>query len=630
MSLPRKPTDCEERPGHQCVASIGGNGIISCKYCGIVLGKEKLSVTEVISENESPKYLSSTRLLLQYFKQLNVDKTQIKHGKQFYQELQSIYSKKYKGKKKDNFVLGVVYYILHVDGLDLTIKDIAQQLGKDEKDITKGYKLLERIIKENTNKSCGFESVDELLTKYCTTLQFNHLIPQTLSISKHVQRLLEGKKPLTIAVVIIFFVCRYNQLLDSPTKKKIASICKVTIANITSCWCPKFLRYVKVNTQSNPDSTTVPSTQCQFDLQNLLQNELTALSIPFTFDKEHCILIADLPATNDSNKSIGFFVHVDTAPDSPGENVKPLIHTLPNPVIDLELNKETVIDKNDLFPYAGEQIITASGDTLLGADDKSGVAILMATLQRIVKEKIPHPRIVAVFTPDEEIGKSCDHVDVNSLHLDYAYSIDGGEIGTYSDEGFNAFSAELNIRGHEVHPGEAYHVMEDAGLILSQFYSGLPVSKRPEHTKDNQGYILCTEMNGCVMNANAKFIVRSFDVKEMEYLKELMNSQCAVLSEQFPKSTINISFNEQYRNMKRYLPGDLLTEKLVEAMKKSNVTSKKEYMRGGADCSHLSEKGLPCINVFAGGLNFHSRREFIPVKAINKGVEVITELVQLF
>ncbi|KAL7715614.1 Peptidase T [Entamoeba marina] len=344
---------------------------------------------------------------------------------------------------------------------------------------------------------------------------------------------------------------------------------------VDSVGVQNFLRYVKINTQSNPDSTTVPSTQCQFDLQNLLQNELTALSIPFTFDKEHCILIADLPATNDSNKSIGFFVHVDTAPDSPGENVKPLIHTLPNPVIDLELNKETVIDKNDLFPYA-----------------------------------------------DEEIGKSCDHVDVNSLHLDYAYSIDGGEIGTYSDEGFNAFSAELNIRGHEVHPGEAYHVMEDAGLILSQFYSGLPVN--------NQGYILCTEMNGCVMNANAKFIVRSFDVKEMEYLKELMKSQCAVLSEQFPKSTINISFNEQYRNMKRYLPGDLLTEKLVEAMKKSNVTSKRIYMRGGADCSHLSEKGLPCINVFAGGLNFHSRREFIPVKAINKGVEVITELVQLF
>ncbi|KAL7712869.1 Peptidase T [Entamoeba marina] len=391
-----------------------------------------------------------------------------------------------------------------------------------------------------------------------------------------------------------------------------------------------FLRYVKINTQSDPNSNTVPSTQCQFDLQYLLQKELSELSIPFAFDKEHCILVADLPATNNSDKAIGFFVHVDTSPDSPGENVKPVFHTVSSSAEDIDIGNGIIIDKKDLMRYSGEEIITSSGDTLLGADDKSGVAIMMATLQRIVKENILHPRVVVVFTPDEEIGKSCDHVNVDSLHLDYAYSVDGYELGSYNDEGFNAFSAELNIHGHEVHPGSAYHIMEDASLILSQFYSGLPVSKRPEHTKENQGYILCTKFSGCVIEANARFIIRSFEVEEMEFFKELMKNQCTVLSEQYPKSTIDISFNEQYRNIKRYLPGNLLSVKLEEAMNKAGVIPQKQYMRGGGDCSHLSAKGLPCINMFAGGVNFHSRREFIPVNSINKGVGVVTELIQLF
>ncbi|BFU24549.1 peptidase T, putative [Entamoeba histolytica HM-1:IMSS-B] len=393
----------------------------------------------------------------------------------------------------------------------------------------------------------------------------------------------------------------------------------------------KFLKYVTINSQSNESTHVTPSTQCQFDMQKQLQKDLKELNVHFTFDEKNCILKAELPATNGSKKSIGFFAHIDTSPEASGEGVKPIIHQLPTEVTsDLALPSGTVISKDDIKKYGGDEIITSSGDTLLGADDKSGVAILMGTLNKIMKDNIPHPRIMVIFTPDEEIGESCDHVCIEDLHLDYAYSVDGDELGTYNDEGFNAFGAELTINGYEVHPGEAYNIMEDAGFILSQFYTSLPISKRPETTKEDEGYILCTEMSGSVIKAHARFIVRSFKINEMEFFIQLMKDQISFLKRRYTKSSFDLKFTEQYRNMKRYLPDTLLVDKLIEAMKLSGVEAKKQYMRGGADCSHLSEKGLPCINMFAGGMNFHSRREFVPVKAINKGVEVLGHLVQLF
>ena len=395
----------------------------------------------------------------------------------------------------------------------------------------------------------------------------------------------------------------------------------------------RFLRYVQVNTQSDPESTTTPSTKRQFDLQRLLQKELNELNVKTTLDEEHCILYAELPATNGSKDSLGFFTHVDTAPDAPGEGVKPIIHQLAEKeedVQDLVLPTGTVIDKEDLKSYHGQKIITSSGDTLLGADDKSGVSISMETIEQIVKNNIPHPRLLFVFTPDEEIGKSCDNVKPEDLKLTYAYSIDGDELGTYNNEGFNAFGAVLKIEGHEVHPGSAYGIMEDAGYILSQFYTSLPSAKRPENTKEGEGYILCTDMKGCVMNAEAKFIIRSFSVEEMDFFISLMKDQCNLLQRKYARSKLTLTFEEQYRNMKRYLPGDILENKLIEAMNKAHITPKKVYMRGGADCSHLSAHGLPCINMFAGGVNFHSRREFVPIDAINGGVAVLKELVQIF
>ncbi|ELP87791.1 peptidase T, putative [Entamoeba invadens IP1] len=394
----------------------------------------------------------------------------------------------------------------------------------------------------------------------------------------------------------------------------------------------KFLGYVKINSQSNENTHVTPSTKCQYDMQTQLMKELDEIKTPYVFEKENCILKVDMPSTNGSTKSIGFFAHIDTSPEASGEHVEPIIHRLPNQVTsDLTLPKNnTVIDKADIEKYAGDEIITSSGDTLLGADDKSGVAILMGTIHSIVTQNIPHPRLLFVFTPDEEIGESCDHVVVDDLHLDCAYCIDGDELGTYCEDGFNAFEATLKIDGHEVHPGEAFGVMEDAGYILSQFYTSLPMSRRPETTRENQGYILCTSMSGAVMHSEARFIVRSFEVAEMEMFIQLMKDQCEVLRQRYKKSTITIEFREQYRNMKRYLPGDLLSQKLVEAMKHVGVEPVKIYMRGGADCSHLSAHGLPCINMFAGGKNFHSRREFVPIKAIDKGVEVVLKLVTLF
>ena len=198
------------------------------------------------------------------------------------------------------------------------------------------------------------------------------------------------------------------------------------------------------------------------------------------------------------------------------------------------------------------------------------------------------------------------------------------------EEGFNAFAAELMIEGYEVHPGDTYDVMEDPGYILSVFNASLPASRRPETTRENQGYILCTGMEGNLMKSHAKYILRSFSVEEMEFFKQLMNDQIECLKRKYVKSKFTLEFREQYRNPKRYIPDDVLTEKMSMAMRKVGIEPIRKYMRGGSDSSFLCEHGLPCIVMFAGGCNFHSRREFVPVHAINKGVEVLVELIQLF
>ena len=267
---------------------------------------------------------------------------------------------------------------------------------------------------------------------------------------------------------------------------------------------------------------------------------------------------------------------------------------------------------------------------MLGADDKGGVAMIMGMIEKVVKDNIPHPKIKVIFTPDEEIGESSNNIKVEELKLDCGYVVDGDELGTFMEDGFNAFAAHLKIVGHEVHPGDAFGVLEDAGYILSQFNMSLPPSRRPESSKDDQGFILCTKMNSTYASAEAKYIIRSFRVEEMEYFIQLMKDETERLKRLYPKSTIEIDFVEQYQNPKRYIKDDSVVEKFCEAMKKCNVKPIRKYMRGGSDASHLCEKGLPTITTFAGGLNFHSKREFISVEAINKGVEVLCELVQLY
>lgn len=393
----------------------------------------------------------------------------------------------------------------------------------------------------------------------------------------------------------------------------------------------QFIKYCKIDSQSNPETHVTPSTQCQFDMQRALQSDLKALGIESTINEEYCLLTAEIPATNNSTKSIGFLAHVDTSADAPGTNVKPMIHQLPEIVTeDLQLPYETVISKEDLKKYAGKKIITSSGDTLLGADDKGGVAMIMGLLHKIVTENIPHPKIKIIFTPDEEIGESSDNINVKELGLDCAYVIDGDEFQTYYEDGFNAYSAELKIIGNETHPGDAFGKLEDAGYILSEFNMSLPPSRRPETTKEDQGYILCIKSNTTYSQAEAQYILRSFKVEEMEYFIQLMKDEVERLKRKYTKSKFEITFREQYQNPKRYMSDDTVVQNFVKAMKKCNLTPIKKFMRGGSDASHLCEKGLPTITTFAGGLNFHSKREFIPVEAINVGVDVLCELVQLF
>lgn len=393
----------------------------------------------------------------------------------------------------------------------------------------------------------------------------------------------------------------------------------------------QFLKYVKINSQSNPDTHVTPSTQCQYDMQKELMKDLTDLGVKYTFDEKNCLLIGEIERNGDSERSIGFFCHVDTSSEASGENVKPLIHQLPEEIEDLVLPSGTIIPKIELKNYKNKKIITSSGDTLLGADDKSGIAIVMGMIKRIRENKeIKHPRMVFVFTPDEEIGESCDNVKIEELKIECAYSVDGSGIGNYNDEGFNAYKCDFKIEGVEVHPGSAYQIMEDAGYILSVFNSRLPKNKRPETTKENEPYIWCVGMKGCAVEAEASYILRSFEDDEMEELKKIMEEEKEKLEKEYVNTKFTMTFTYQYSNMKKYLPNTELTDKLIVAMKKVGVEPIKEYMRGGGDCSHLAAQGLPAINMFAGGENFHSRREFCSVEAINKGVETVVELIQLF
>jgi len=398
----------------------------------------------------------------------------------------------------------------------------------------------------------------------------------------------------------------------------------------------KFLRYVSVDTQSCEESESQPSADKEWNLLRMLEAELKALGVEVTLD-EYGYVMASIPSNIGKDvPAVGFIAHVDTSPDAPGNNVKPQI--IPNydggaialkGVPGLELRPD---EFPEMLHYVGQTLITTDGTTLLGADDKAGVAEIMYAVQYIVEHpEFKHGPIKIGFTPDEEIGRGVVKFDVPRFGADYAYTMDGGEIGELEFENFNAASAKIHIQGRNVHPGYAKGKMKNAILIGQELNSLLPVEQRPEYTEGYEGFFHIVSFNGAVEEADFAYIIRDHDRAKFEDKKVLMQQVVDFINTKYGAGTATLVLKDQYYNMRAQVePHYHIVEKAVKAMEMAGVKAKIQPIRGGTDGANLSFRGLPCPNIFAGGLNFHGKMEFVPLESIEKASEVILNLVRLY
>ena len=396
----------------------------------------------------------------------------------------------------------------------------------------------------------------------------------------------------------------------------------------------RFIRYAKEYTTSDPESATYPSTERQTAFMQKLADELAEIGCSeVEFDKFGYVM-ATVPANGfEKAPVVGFVSHVDTSPDFSGENVNPQIiekyDGKPFP-----LKNGVTIDPKD-FPevlnYTGQSIITADGTTLLGADDKAGVAEIVTAAEVLLKSKdLKHGKIRLGFTPDEEIGKGTDHFDVEKFGADFAYTLDGGEIGELEFENFNAAGAKIKIQGRSVHPGAAKNKMINAMLVAHQIIGMLPPTQRPEHTEKYEGFFHLTQLNGNVESAEMQFIIRDHDFTKFEAKKKLLNEIVQHINFQYGKNLVELEIKDQYYNMLQKIePVMHVIEIAKQAMLQAGVEPKIKAIRGGTDGARLSYDGLPCPNIFAGGHNFHGPYEFVPIPSMVKAVEVIVNIAQL-
>ena len=396
----------------------------------------------------------------------------------------------------------------------------------------------------------------------------------------------------------------------------------------------RFLRYVSVDTQSNEESESQPSAAKEWDLLKMLQAELQAMGVEATLD-EYGYVMASIPG-NAPGPAIGFIAHVDTAPDAPGNNVKPqIIENYDGGEIPLK-GVPGLFLKPSEFPemlhFVGQTLITTDGTTLLGADDKAGVAEIMDAVQYIVEHpEFKHGPIKIGFTPDEEIGRGVVKFDVERFGAKYAYTMDGGEIGELEFENFNAASAKIHIQGRNVHPGTAKGKMKNAILIGQEFNSMLPVMARPEYTEGYEGFFHLISFKGSVEEADFSYIIRDHDRAKFEARKEMMRKVADFIGSKYGEGTVTLDLRDQYYNMREQVePHYHIIEKAVKAMEMAGIKPKIQPIRGGTDGANLSFKGLPCPNIFAGGLNFHGKMEFVPLESMEKASEVILNIISLF
>ena len=396
----------------------------------------------------------------------------------------------------------------------------------------------------------------------------------------------------------------------------------------------RFLRYVKIDTQSNPDSPTCPSTEKQKNLGKLLVQELLEIGIVDAHLDEHGYVYATLPSNTTKNVPvICWCSHMDTSPDCTGENVNPIVHknyegkdiTLPNDASQILKIEEHPDLKNQI----GNDIITTDGTTLLGADNKAGIAEIMDAVHHLFNHpEIKHGTIRILFTPDEEIGRGVDKVDMKKLAADFGYTVDGEMLGHLEDETFSADGVTITINGISTHPGFAKNKMESAIKIAADIVANLPRDTRsPETTEGNEGFIHPTFISGAIEKAVIKFIIRSFSVDGLHRMEAYLKYITEEVFINYPKSTFEFEVQEQYRNMKLMLDNyPHVSEYAIEAMKRSGLMPLKTSIRGGTDGSRLSFMGLPCPNIFAGEHAFHSKLEWVSIQDMQKAVETLVNL----
>ncbi len=398
----------------------------------------------------------------------------------------------------------------------------------------------------------------------------------------------------------------------------------------------RFLRYVAVDTKADPESETQPSAARELDLLRMLRDELVAMGVEATLDQWGYVM-ASIPSNCGKDvPAVGFIAHADTAPDAPGDNVKPqIIENYDGEDIPLKGVPGLSLKPSEfpeLLNYKGQTIITTDGTTLLGADDKAGIAEIMNAVQYIVEHpEFKHGEIKIGFTPDEEIGRGVVKFDVEKFGAKYAYTMDGGQIGELEYENFNAAGATIRIQGCNVHPGTAKGKMKNAILIGMELNSLLPAEQKPEYTCGYEGFYHLISFSGEVESATFSYIIRDHDMDLYEQKKAYMQQCVDFINAKYGEGTATVEIKHQYYNMRKQVePHYHIVEKAMKAIEMAGITPKVQPIRGGTDGANLSFMGLPCPNIFAGGHNFHGKMEFLPLQSMEKASEVILNIISLY
>lgn len=403
----------------------------------------------------------------------------------------------------------------------------------------------------------------------------------------------------------------------------------------------RFKKYISIDTQSDEESTTSPSTSKQFRLARLLADEMIEMGVSnVRLDDHHCYVYGEVPANPGADgdpfnvselPALGFIAHMDTAPGTPGDasNAR-IVENYDGGVI--HLNEKVTLDPEiypELSDYKGCDLIVTDGVSLLGSDDKAGVAEIMTMAERFIKDpSIPHGRIGLAFTSDEEVGRGADYFDIEGFNMDYAYTVDGGRLGELEFENFNAAEARIHILGRDIHPGYAKDVMVNAVRIAAELDAMLPHEQRPEYTDEYEGFIHLTRLVGTGSEAESRYIIRDHDAAMFEQKKYLIRGYVAYLNSKYG-NVITLEMKDQYHNMSELIkPHMFLIDNAKEAFIACGVEPIVIPIRGGTDGVRLTYEGLPCPNLSTGGMNFHSNREYIPVQAMEKMVEVLMEIVR--